>query len=357
MNSQRESTSVAVVADVVEQTQRTVELLEAGDLEGAVAIWSPPNPQMLVAYFAANWAPTLDEACGDGRRITEVWQLPTTNPVVRLRIEGDAGGAVATFSFSCGGRPAGYQVTDTLREGIFNIVIGTTVEGYRPTADFYAALLGWRIVREDWLKIAPTRASTLQLAFGDGWSDTRPPRWGDPDHPQQVHLDVFVPDLTAAAAGALAAGATALAEGDGHRVLADTVGHPFCLREDASLDAPTIGTVVFDCDDPAPMAAFWGSLLSMKERVEHGPDRVVIRGEDPISPMVGFQRVDDYRRPTWPGDEYPEQLHVDLAFDDRPAAQRRGEDLGATLLPPPHGSAPVYADPAGHPFCLGGQGE
>ncbi len=47
----------------------------AGDLEGAVAIWSPPNPQMLVAYFAANWAPTLDEACGDGRRITEVWQL------------------------------------------------------------------------------------------------------------------------------------------------------------------------------------------------------------------------------------------------------------------------------------------
>src|SRR5687768_2662670 len=117
---------------------------------------------MVVAYFAANWAPTLDEACGDGRRITEVWQLPSANPVVRVRIEGDAGRAVATFSFREDGRPSGYHVTDTLREGIYNIVIATSLDGYQTTADFYAALLGWKVVRHDWLKIAPSRASTLQ---------------------------------------------------------------------------------------------------------------------------------------------------------------------------------------------------
>jgi hypothetical protein len=345
------------MADVVDETRRLVELLEAGDLDGAADIWSPQNRQMLVAYFAANWAPTLDETCGAGRRITEVWQLPTTNSVVRLRIEGESGSAIATFSFNREGRRSGYHVTDTLREGIFNIVIGTSREGYRPTADFYAALLGWKVVRQDWLKIARRRGSTLQLAFGDGWSNTRPPIWGDPDHPQQMHIDVVVPDLPAAAADAVRDGATELADGDGHRVLADPVGHPFCLREDTSLDEPVIGTVVFDCTDPAPMAAFWGALLSMDERVEERPDRVVIRGTDPISPMLGFQRIGDHRRPTWPGDDYPEQLHVDLSFDDRPAAQCRAEKLGATLLPPPHGSAPVYADPAGHPFCLGGQGE
>lgn len=347
------------MADVVEQTRRTVELLEAGDLAGAAAVWGVRNPDMVVAYFAANWAPTLDEACADGRRITDVWQEPSANPVVRVRIEGSAGSAVATFSFRSDGSPSGYHVTDTLREGISNIVIATTLEGYRSTADFYAALLGWKIVRHDWLKIAPTRASTLQLAFGDGWSDTRPPRWGDPDHPKQVHLDVVVPDLAGAVEAALAGGATALAEGegDGHRVLADPVGHPFCLREEPSLDRPAIRTVIFDCDDPAAMASFWGGLLSMDQRVEESPDRVVIRGADPVSPMLGFQRIDDHRRPTWPGDDYPEQLHLDLSFDDRPAAQRRAEELGATLLPPPRGSAPVYADPAGHPFCLGGQGE
>ena len=351
--------SVAVMADALEETRRMVELLEAGDLEGAAAIWSPPNREMLVAYFAANWAPTLDELCGPGRHITEVWQLPTTHVVVRISIQGDRGSAVATFSFNREGRRSGYHVTDSLREGIFNIVIGTSREGYRPTADFYAALLGWKIVREDWLKIAKRRGSTLQLAFGDGWSDTRPPIWGDPDHPKQAHVDVLTPDLSAAAAGALSAGAMALAggDGDGHRVLADPMGHPFCLREDRSLDAPTIGTVVFDCADPSAMAAFWGGLLSMNERVHDGSDRVVIRGKDPSSPMLGFQRIDDHRRPTWPGDDYPEQLHLDLSFDDRPAAQRRAEELGAVLLPPPHGSAPVYADPAGHPFCLGGQGE
>lgn len=345
------------MADVVEQTRRTVELLEAGDLEGAATVWGTEKPDLVVPYFAANWAPTLDDACGAGRRITEVWALPTTNPVVRVRLEGDAGDAVATFSYRPDGRPSGYHVTDTLREGIGNIVVATTLEGYRRTADFYAALLGWKIVRHDWLKIAPNRASTLQLAFGDGWSDRRPPRWGDPDHPKQVHLDVAVPDLAEAATDALGRGASALAEGDGHRVLADTVGHPFCLREDTSLDTPAIRAVTFDCDDPAPMASFWGGLLSMDERVEDGPDRVVIRGSDPVSPMLGFQRIDDHRRPTWPGDDYPEQLHLDLSFDDRPAAQRRAEELGATLLPPPRGSAPVYADPAGHPFCLGGQGE
>ena len=343
--------------DVVEETKQLVQLLEAGDLVAAAELWGSPTPQRLADYFAANWAPTLDEVCGSGRRIVEAWELPTTNHVVRLRIEGDTGSAVGTFSFNGEGRRSGYHVTDIVREGIYNIVIGTTLEDYRATAEFYVALLGWKIVREDWLKIGPYRGSTFQLAFGDGWSDSRPPRWGDPDHPKQVHLDLLVPDLERAVTDALARGATALAEGDGHRVLADTVGHPVCLREDASLDKPAIETVVFDCDDPATMAAFWGGVLSMNERVEDGADRIVIRGDDPISPMVGFQRIDDHRRPTWPGDDYPEQLHLDLSFDDRPSVRRRAEELGAVLLPPPRGSAPVYADPAGHPFCLGGQGE
>ena len=43
----------------------------------------------------------------------------------------------------------------------------------------------------------------------------------------------------------------------------------------------------------------------------------------------------------------PQQLHLDVMVDDVEAARPLVEALGARLL---EGS--VYADPAGHPFCL-----
>lgn len=62
--------------------------------------------------------------------------------------------------------------------------------------------------------------------------DHRPPVWGDPDRPQQIHLDFLVDDLDAAEPAVLALGARLL-EGSpkpvGWRVYADPVGHPFCL--------------------------------------------------------------------------------------------------------------------------------
>ena len=61
-------------------------------------------------------------------------------------------------------------------------------------------------------------------------SDYRPPRWPDPDHPQQSHLDLEVEDLDEAQAQVLAIGATLLFDGGTtYRVFADPVGHPFCL--------------------------------------------------------------------------------------------------------------------------------
>lgn len=51
------------------------------------------------------------------------------------------------------------------------------------------------------------------------------------------------------------------------------------------------------------------------------------------------------------------QLHLDIYFDDGPAAQNLAERLGAIRLPAMGGSCPVYADPAGHPFCLSRPGQ
>src|SRR5262245_52794839 len=68
-------------------------------------------------------------------------------------------------------------------------------EGRRELADFYGRLLGMGVIDERWLRIAKSPTSAFQIALdGDGWSDLRPPRWRDPEHPQQLHLDLCAPD-------------------------------------------------------------------------------------------------------------------------------------------------------------------
>jgi catechol 2,3-dioxygenase-like lactoylglutathione lyase family enzyme len=95
-------------------------------------------------------------------------------------------------------------------------------------ARFYAGLTGMRVSYD-----GPAGA----LISGDGRnlmfqqvSNYRPPRWPDPAHPQQAHLDLLVEDLDAGQARALELGATSLdAGGDRYRVFSDPAGHPFCL--------------------------------------------------------------------------------------------------------------------------------
>jgi len=61
-------------------------------------------------------------------------------------------------------------------------------------------------------------------------ADYVPPRWPDPAHPQQYHLDVIVDDLDVGERGVLALGATKLDAGaKTFRVFTDPAGKPFCL--------------------------------------------------------------------------------------------------------------------------------
>lgn len=61
-----------------------------------------------------------------------------------------------------------------------------------------------------------------------------PPRWPDPNHPQQFHTDVIVDDVESAEPATLAIGATRLpGQGGSWRVYADPAGKPFCLCWDA----------------------------------------------------------------------------------------------------------------------------
>jgi hypothetical protein len=61
------------------------------------------------------------------------------------------------------------------------------------------------------------------------------PTLPDPAGAQQIHLDIMVEDVVAAAPHVLAMGATKL---DGESVFADPAEHPFCLVRRASWAQP-----------------------------------------------------------------------------------------------------------------------
>lgn len=69
---------------------------------------------------------------------------------------------------------------------------------------------------------------------------------------------------------------------------------------------------------------------------------------------IGFQQVDDFRPPVWPGSDVPIQMHLDFYVDDLAASEARALAAGATRFDfqPNSDHCFVYADPAGHPFCL-----
>lgn len=225
-------------------------------------------------------------------------------------------------------------------------------EGRYALAAFYGELLGMKIVNEGWLLIAADPPSKFFVGLDDdGWDDRRPPRWPDPEYPQQMHLDVLVPDVDSAGAAAVAGGATLLRDNGDFRVYADPAGHPFCLYGDDSVDHAVVGRLVVDCYSPRALATFYEGFLGAHRRVEDSPDRVVIDLDDEALPDLAFQRA-EFRAARWPDPDFPAQVHVDYRWHDSVtarAALERAEACGAIGLRPESG---VYADPASHPFCI-----
>lgn len=101
-------------------------------------------------------------------------------------------------------------------------------------ARFYQGLLGGEVDRPDRRWSLEEGWATLHLPTGmvlcfQGVDDYRAPRWPDPAHPQQFHLDIDVESLDEAHRQVVGLGAERLSDGVGWRVYADPAGHPFCL--------------------------------------------------------------------------------------------------------------------------------
>jgi catechol 2,3-dioxygenase-like lactoylglutathione lyase family enzyme len=103
--------------------------------------------------------------------------------------------------------------------------------------------------------------------------------------------------------------------------------------------------VVLDCPDPDSLAAFYSALLGLPVTYRD-EDWVVVATNDTTSGLA-FQRAPGNRPPSWPDPDVPQQFHLDIMVEDVTEAGPRVLALGAAHL-----RENVYADPAGHPFCL-----
>ncbi|MFE9728619.1 VOC family protein [Streptomyces sp. NPDC005794] len=115
--------------------------------------------------------------------------------------------------------------------------------------------------------------------------------------------------------------------------------------------------VVLDCPDPARLAGFYAAVLGGElDR----PDKRWALDENwatvhaPAGAVLCFQRVEEFLPPRWPDPARPQQFHLDFGVPDLDHAQEQVLVLGATVLDGGTDARGwrVFADPAGHPFCL-----
>jgi hypothetical protein len=111
-----------------------------------------------------------------------------------------------------------------------------------------------------------------------------------------------------------------------------------------------LAAVSLDAPEPDALATFYAALLDLERSID-GEDFIVLEG---AGTLVAFHRVPDHKPATWPTNDVPKQLHLELVVDDLDPAVAAARGLGASLadVQPSPDSWRVMLDPAGHPFCL-----
>ena len=132
---------------------------------------------------------------------------------------------------------------------------------------------------------------------------------------------------------------------------------------------PIICQTVLDATSPRALAEFYRQLFGLAYRPgdeqppagepdPNGQDWLVLRGGGGRS-QLAFQKVDELPESTWPEPGIPQQMHLDTTVPDADELDRqhgRALALGARVIydrsDDEEEPLRVYADPAGHPFCI-----
>lgn len=141
------------------------------------------------------------------------------------------------------------------------------------------------------------------------------------------------------------------------------------MSPESARSFPLLRSVVLDTTDARGLAEFYRQLLGYAYRAgdeppaageidERGRDWLVLQHPSSF-PRIAFQQVSVLPESTWPEDEVPQQLHLDLTVptvQELETQHGRATELGARLRydrsDDEEEPLRVYADPAGHPFCI-----
>jgi len=129
---------------------------------------------------------------------------------------------------------------------------------------------------------------------------------------------------------------------------------------------PQLLHTVLDAVDARAEAEFWRELLGLvyREGCEppvDGPDEedwlVLLRPDG--SRCLAIQQVAEQTPTTWPSQQVPMQLHLDLTVDSAEELGRQrdrvlalGGEIRFDRTDDPDEPLYVFTDPAGHPFCI-----
>lgn len=130
---------------------------------------------------------------------------------------------------------------------------------------------------------------------------------------------------------------------------------------------PVLLHTAIDAQDCRGLAEFYRQLLGLHYRAGEEPpvdgsaddaDWLVLL-DSSGGRVVTIQKKHDTTPPTWPSEDVPMQMHMDFKVstsDELEQHRAHAELLGARLLydRSRDNGEPLYvfADPAGHPFCL-----
>lgn len=131
---------------------------------------------------------------------------------------------------------------------------------------------------------------------------------------------------------------------------------------------PQLMHTALEATDARGLAEFYRQLLGLRYRpgdelpADGAPDLkadwLVLVDQDGQRKLA-FQQVESLTPSTWPSHEVPMQMHIDFKVDSVEELNRhrqRAEELGARVLldRTDEEGEPLYvfADPAGHPFCI-----
>jgi predicted enzyme related to lactoylglutathione lyase len=111
--------------------------------------------------------------------------------------------------------------------------------------------------------------------------------------------------------------------------------------------------IALECRDPWRLANFYSQLTGWPI-VYSNPDWYSVGESERAELHLSFQRAPGHQPPTWPDPSSSMQIHLHFRVDDLDGAERTVLALGGTKFD--HQLQPersrVFADPAGHPFCL-----